>query len=341
MKKTKRRLVADENCKRQTVGCRLPAGRSASARSGISLLEVLVSIFILSMGLLGVAALIPLGKLALVKTNISDRTGACGRAAMRDVKVRRMLDYSTWYVNGGTVNDTAIPGAIALDPLGYLGTLSWTIGNTTLPFPRYTFSNMLTIDNADPIFRSGDELLFVMPKDMNPPEEGDRPVPVLNAGGVQQNEGNFSWFLTVCPSPGDIAQIKPVYLRRDYTVSVVVCYKREFDAAAEHATVNTQGVQFLGGGYGGGTIRMRDATDAAILNYIKTDQWVMLWDDTNGSVAKWYRVVGVGNADAPYVSLVGPDWDASSLNAQLVVVEGVTGVYTTTVHLDDDCTWTK
>ena len=47
-----------------------------SPRRGLSLLEVLVSIFILTLGILGVATLIPIGKVAMVETNKSDRTGA-------------------------------------------------------------------------------------------------------------------------------------------------------------------------------------------------------------------------------------------------------------------------
>ena len=49
---------------------------SRHSRRGISLLEVLISIFIISVGLLGVASLIPAGKLRMVEANKSDRTGA-------------------------------------------------------------------------------------------------------------------------------------------------------------------------------------------------------------------------------------------------------------------------
>ena len=286
--------------------------------SGITLLEVLVSIFILSVGLLGAAALIPIGKLSLVKTNISDRTGACGRAAMRDVEVRRMLNPGSWALPTG-------PGAFAIDPLGVgLGNLD--------PLPRISLNNV-----AAEHFRWSDDLIFTMPEDMSPPQQGDRPVPM---GG--QSEGNFSWFLTVCPSPSDIALSVPVGLRRNYTVSVVVCYKRDFTGGGETTRTVTN---FLGGGYGGGTIEL----GASVADVVKTDQWVMLVgnDPATGTLvtAKWYRVVGVGDANGRfYLSLVGPDWNLTNFPAAsttMVVVEGVTGVYTTTVHLDADCIWTR
>jgi len=280
---------------------------------------VLVSIFILSVGLLGVAALIPIGKLALIKTNISDRTGACGRAAMRDVEVRRMLNCYTWLP---PVDPDGNLGAIALDPLGYLGVGIGPLGGASSTFPRYTFNGTLTLAQADAIFRWQDDLPFVQDATIN----GDRPV---LAGTT--SEGNFSWFLTVCPSPSDIALGTWVNLRRNYTVSVVVCYKRDFTGAGEHPVAVSS---FLGGGYGGGTIQL----DQNVSGFVKTDQWVML-ASTDTRVAKWYRVVGVGDQ---YLSLVGPDWDTLNYpTPTMVVVEGVTGVYTTTVHLDADCIWSR
>ena len=318
-----------------------PRPSPLAPRAGITLLEVLVSIFILAVGLLGVAALIPIGKLALVKTNVSDRTGACGRAAMRDVEVRRMLNCSTWfpvYAPGAT------PGVIAIDPLGAgIGNM---LGGT---LPRITF-NGITPAQADAIFRWQDELTFDDPSNATGRPRGfvrdnngvvapfprlpSEPALAAPLTRLNLNSGNFSWFLTVCPSPSDIALSVPIGLRRNYTVSIVVCYKRDFTGAGEHAT--TMPVTFLGGGYGGGTIQV---ANAGILEHVKTDQWVMLASN-NGAVAKWYRVVGVGDQ---YLSLVGPDWDVTNFGntTQLVVVEGVTGVYTTTVQLDADCIWTR
>ena len=55
-----------------------------SPRRGLSLLEVLVSIGILTLGLLGVAMLIPIGKFAMTEVEKADRTGTCGRAAARN-----------------------------------------------------------------------------------------------------------------------------------------------------------------------------------------------------------------------------------------------------------------
>ena len=78
---------------------------------------------------------------------------------------------------------------------------------------------------------------------MSPPQPGDRPVAFTDAGGIQQSDGNFSWFLTVSPNVSPPPQ-------GVYSVAAVVCYKRNLSAAGED---NTQ-VNVLPGGYGGVTI---------------------------------------------------------------------------------------
>jgi len=294
--------------------------QSGLSRSGISLLEVLVSIFVLTIGLLGVAAMIPIGKLALIETNKSDRTGACGRAGLREVKVRRMLE---WAAPPGA-------GAFAIDPLG----------SGSLLLPRVTLSGM-NATQADYIFRWRDDLIFTRPEDIPNATQhvnGDRPVPTTDSihGGVA-NEGNFSWFLTVSPSAVDVQNSVPVADRRQYSVSVVVCHKRDFTADGTQQRT----VSFPGGiGYGGGTVQYT----GNVLD-VKENQWVMLLNDpTTPTVAKWYRVVGVGmigSGDTNHLSLVGPDWEDASNDATLVVVDGVTGVYSTTMRIDDSLIWTK
>ncbi|MCE5267714.1 MAG: hypothetical protein LLG00_07500 [Planctomycetaceae bacterium] len=143
------------------------------ARRGISLLEILVSIFILSIGILGVAALIPIGKLALIETNKSDRTGACGRASLREIKTRRMTDTSTMGdpvttppagpvstpstragLGGVTLN--VLEGPFAVDPLGVSSSynLTMNLGGPTpygplFPLPRLSFAGILPLATAD------------------------------------------------------------------------------------------------------------------------------------------------------------------------------------------------
>lgn len=70
---------------------RLRMCQGIGPRSAITLLEVLISIMCLSVGLLGLATLLPLGRFQLVEASRLDRTGTLGRSAFRDLQVRGYL----------------------------------------------------------------------------------------------------------------------------------------------------------------------------------------------------------------------------------------------------------
>jgi hypothetical protein len=65
-------------------------------RHGISLIEVLVAVFVLTLGLMGIAMVIPAGNALMAEAAKNDRGSACGRAALQDVQVRRWYDSSQW-----------------------------------------------------------------------------------------------------------------------------------------------------------------------------------------------------------------------------------------------------
>lgn len=90
----------------------------AKSGRGISLLEVLIAMFVITIGLLGVAALIPTGHFAVVEATKSDRAAACGKASLANIAIRGWLDPEWWMwpdVTGATnvLNDS---GTFLIDP---------------------------------------------------------------------------------------------------------------------------------------------------------------------------------------------------------------------------------
>jgi hypothetical protein len=369
-------------------------------RPGISLLEVLIAIFILSIGLLGVAALIPLGQMSLWETAKADRSGACGRAAMREIQVRRMLDFRFWYWSPSIPPNPAFPGnywgfyppyatantipdtyadvtaginldsmPFVIDPLGRAKGLPETFGQypTTMPptlfLPRRTLRSIPLMPNqpipppaittalAEQIFIWNDDLPFDAPKNST-----TRPTLVTSSSGNVISEGSYSWFFSATPAATEMS--RPVAQRRWFNVSVAVCYKRNFDPNAvntpdgEHtATINSNNVVtpkvpgFPGMGIGGGMVILANSSlpNSPKVN-VKENQWVMLYHlDPVPQLNRclWYRVINFGtttdasNNTHTTLSLIGPDWDPN-LEATLVVVPGVIGVYNTTMELDWD-----
>ena len=285
-----------------------PAGTCSpsSPSRGVSLMEVLISIFVMAFGLLGLAALLPVGQFAIVQSNKADRSGACGRAALRHVKVRRLLAPENLANDPGS-------GPFAIDPLGGAGALG--------VIPRVNLSDR--VGTPEEIFRWRDDLTFVKPKYMDPApaDDSERPRAVLGNNGVQ-SEGAYSWFLTVTPSAAERAL--PAEQRRVFSVSAVVCYRR---GATQGVTV----AKFLGGGYGGGSVELSEPVT------VHLDEWIMLGDEKN---CHWYRIVCASGNPTTLLTLVGPDWNTqTSPTPTAVVIEGVVGVYSTTIKLDESSLW--
>jgi len=142
----------------------LPLSRSRfSARRGVSLMEVLVSIFIIMFGLLGVAALLPVGRFEIIEAAKRDRAAACGRSVLRDAKIRRMINPDRWlafydnfnpypgWSGGGPVTPAWMPvsmpentlqhyAAYAIDPLFLARALTENAGLQPTAIARFPFT---------------------------------------------------------------------------------------------------------------------------------------------------------------------------------------------------------
>jgi len=317
--------------------------------NAISLLEVLISIFIVSIGLLGVVSLIPAGKANLVAVEKSDRTGACGRAGLHDIRIRGFLGFNRWSRGPApgvrALASDAVVNTFVIDPLAYAHGNTDNMGPLTRctlltpPAPPPPASGVrLSLAQAESIFVWGDELLFDAPKDSTArpraiiqtdsgqtgshPRKAEEPdwVPPLtfdrfDASGKQIESAN--WHQTkngnftwfFTVSPAEAESSLPVSAKANYAVSVVVCWKRNF-TSGEH----TENVTAMSGGIGGGTIQLANPVHS-----VKKDQWVMLCGQktvmlngvpTPANLGRWYRVVSVANETTPpCLSLDGPDWD--------------------------------
>src|SRR3954470_437950 len=72
--------------------------RTDSARRGLSLTEVLISMGILTVGLLSVASIFPVGSFYMQKAEISDKASAIAQSVMNDIMARGMLNPRSWLV---------------------------------------------------------------------------------------------------------------------------------------------------------------------------------------------------------------------------------------------------
>jgi hypothetical protein len=231
---------------------------SSFPRRGISLIEILISLFIILFGLLGVAALLPVGRYDIMVAAKADRGAACARAAMRDIVVRGMVNpldsqgYQNWNRNdlpSPPTLATLTSAPVAIDPIGVgqglpLGFPASTLngiqmyrinlgtglyqGNQPVPMP---------LADALRVFRWRDDLQFDVPAEKTErPQQffrlqdgtqssGFAQATALNPIATADPEGAYSWLATVSPSP-DPTQC---------TVSVVVFWNRSLTLDRELA----------------------------------------------------------------------------------------------------------
>jgi type II secretory pathway pseudopilin PulG len=116
--------------------CPVPSSRPVPSRSGITLLEVLISIGVLSVGVLGAASLLPMATYFQNETAKFDRGGALAQQAVHDLQIKNYLSPRRWiFVDPSSPNGASpsswfgiaslsatanfFQSAFVIDPLGW------------------------------------------------------------------------------------------------------------------------------------------------------------------------------------------------------------------------------
>ena len=74
-------------------------------RRGLTLMEILASVFVLSFGLLAVLAILPFGAFQLERMNVADTSGACGRGAIQQIRMAEwQKPENLWVATGSGSN---------------------------------------------------------------------------------------------------------------------------------------------------------------------------------------------------------------------------------------------
>ena len=271
-------------------------------RRGITLMEVLISLGILSVGLASVVALIPAGGSQAKLSVIEDRRAALGYAAMADAINRGILNPARWS------SIPATPYAIAIDPLGQ--DLPGTPG-----VPRFPASiTLITIAgiaagsaDAEAVFRSADDLVYDTSQ-----SEDDPAIPkYFPSTSRRLSEGNFSWLATLLPeTAGGSTQY--------YRLSVVCFYRR---ANPPDLTSNPATTIFTG-----------SQADASSFEFLCT-----LSDDDFRSLFPRGTAVLLSNAGATpvwrHVLMASPTRTAGTVTAvELILDRPIPGASATTLH---------
>lgn len=230
-----------------------------SRRSGISLMEVLISIGVIALGIFGVASLIPVAQFKVAEGTTNDRLASLGPSAAAQFRVHGMGNPSNWHAKGGgyrllgfnatsseeAADNLLVRKAYCIDPLGiaenfaspgqvlfFPARLDPTVGQQ-FGMQRLTLKNMVAAP-AQPgpelvetalarrVFHLSDELVFERPDDQG--LQPRRQFFVDNASGTplaSVSKASLSWFATVCPMA-----IVPTGTTEEYMLSIVILQNR-------------------------------------------------------------------------------------------------------------------
>jgi len=306
---------------------------SNQSRRGISLMEVLMAVFVVSIGLVGVAVMLPVAHEQALTGKIAERAGMVGRAAVRDFQVRGMGNSGNWLNSSGNVpsNWPDATKAYVLDPI-YVAAKG---NNGSLGLDRITLrrapgdGNAMSAAMARHVFASRDDLEVIVPEDKDQlPEQV-----FYESGGnaaKRARRPDFTWMATIVPSPVGSQRFR---------VSIAVFYQRDLDDAGEQ----TVGATLTSGGLGGGEVTLDSVPTDSQGNAIPVPgRWMMLKQTVNGvDDIRWYRIVAVAEGDKR-LTLDGPDWNtqgASSPSATAIVLKDVRAVFETTVSPGTSSLW--
>jgi Tfp pilus assembly protein PilV len=330
-----------------------------SQKAGISLLEVLISMGILTVGLLSVLALVPAGKSQAVKAVIYDRSSVMAANVAADLISRGLLRPSSWVT--GT---SAAPIPIAVfDPL-YGGSSTFTSGTwppqesstkattaITLRADAATTGTSATVISGssanaaltgyqicsqavcDILFRSEDDPRYTL--DGVGPD--DPPLPQWSAGtaaapeGRRAFEGLYSFLATVQTS----ATAPPYWAPATPATLTIVAFQRR-DPTATPVVLSpdpTPDTDLW--------VPQNLASDQKIKELIRPGSMV-LWigDATN---VRWYRVVLASETPSGSVALTceGGDPDSTKPAARVYVFPGAVSGLEIPVKLEGTSSWNR
>jgi Tfp pilus assembly protein PilV len=143
-------------------------------RSAITLTEVLISMGILTLGLLGVAAVFPVGSFFMQKAEIADRGSAIAQAVMNDIVANGMASPKSWYVMvpaNPTINATQSSAAnfvfVGIDgkyaPVNQPAAASFVDTTFTRPFGEVLARALISNANSTIISRQLGNALVIDP----------------------------------------------------------------------------------------------------------------------------------------------------------------------------------
>lgn len=279
-------------------------------RRGISLMEVLASIFVMSVGLLGILAVIPFGNFQVSKAREAEYCANMLAAARNDIKVSGMMNPTNW-TQGLSGNNIDCRLFFALDPLR----------NNDFGNPGQFYTQFSGNARFQELARGQDELEYTKHTKYRPDFTGQN--------GKAVSSGKYTWFATfsVTPKAGytNIAAVESDYWPDKVVVDLLGCYNR---IPGEERVIPDTAITFRDRYLNGVRLELR-SNNKALLDFTGTKYVFVSWD--GGGC--WARII---NSPADYYDDVNSEFvkevvlmpqngafPSTLTNPQILIVPGV------------------
>lgn len=326
-----------------------------AARHGISLLEVLISMGIMTVGLLSVLSLVPAGKSQAVKAVIYDRSSVMASNVAADLISRGLLRSTSW-----VTPQPSTPIAV-FDPLYNVPTGIWPLTNSAItlkadaattgaattgasasayPGAGLAGQNAAVQAVCDVLFRSEDDPLYTL--DGVGPD--DPPLPRWSAGsaaspgGRRSFEGLYSFLATLQTSAIGAPYWSP---STPATLTIVTFQRRDPASAPIMFTPDVQTATD-----GGWTYNPSALPSGQKIKDLVRPGTMVLWlnNATNPTAVRWHRVVLAAEQQVGRVAFTceGRDPNPSVGTApQVLAFPGAVGGIEVPVRLEGTSAWNR
>lgn len=193
--------------------------------SGVSLLEVLAAIFVVSIGLLGVLAVIPYGAFQVSKAQHAEYASNMLANAAEEIFIRSMPNPIEWghssLASGGenVFIKATPPENSTFNCTKFIWVEPW--GMQDPPYHIFCINSFVPADRWDEVMRGQDDLDTVIYDDK-------RPELKFNKEGKPLSYGKYTWFFTYLPTTNDSSKnaVSLANVDSPVAVDVLACYNR-------------------------------------------------------------------------------------------------------------------
>jgi len=203
--------------------------QSSVSRGGITLLEVLAAIFVVSIGLLGVLAVIPFGAFQVSKAHHAGYASNMLANAAEEIFIREMAKPQAWgilgeEVKGGTLLKTAPPPEdMALDCTKFIWVEPREMTDVPVEHIFFIGPTFESPDKWQEMMRGQDDLVYTSYDDKRPDFAGQNK--------KIQSSGKYTWFFTFLPEvpnsfTEDLSEVPLGMVNTSTDIDVLACYNR-------------------------------------------------------------------------------------------------------------------